>query len=313
MQSILEAYDLIRFTAHYEEKLANAVAELEQKRGSKRERQWLNGALELVKSERESVAPALGPLYDRAQRLPEMAAIREEEASSRIGAWVDSLEKLLAGITFQFGSRVPLIEALFPHQKLPNLRRAAFETAAEYAKELERRLKSSYVSRLLATDEYAFLNPVIEQMTTAWAQVAEAGREEDISVEERRALEEGLIDIAKRLEVAVKQARLLGEAAFVRFEGEHEQLGLAMKPKKRAARPANEAAKAPAAEVESAPPVEAPEEVVLAAPELVEEAAPAEETPASAETPAKKKRSKGSPSRKAKPNSVEEAPVAPDA
>ena len=155
--SCLEAYDLIRFAEVFETRLAAAEEQLSGKRGLAREKEWMGAALELVRLER---VPAPGML-ERVRDLPELDEVREEFGAELLNLWVDALEKLHAGITFSAGSRSPVIDALFPHLKFPQLRRASREAVTEYAALYERRLKSSYVSRLLAQEELALVQPVL--------------------------------------------------------------------------------------------------------------------------------------------------------
>src|SRR4051812_36102783 len=140
-KSVLEAYDLISFAANSAERLIEAAPAFEARIDLDREKQWFNEAIELLKNE---CAPAM-PLLERARSLPELKVVRQESTSDLASLWVDAIEKLLAGITFHLGPRHPIIQALFTHQKFPALRRAPLEIAEEYATELERRLRSSYV------------------------------------------------------------------------------------------------------------------------------------------------------------------------
>lgn len=263
--SPLEAYDLVRFADHLQERLAAAEGELSPKRGLKAEKEWLATAAALLREARE---PSQG-LLEKVRGLPELAEVRDEYGAEFQGQWVDALERLLAGITFHAGNRDPIIEALYPHQKFPALRRADQDTLRDYAKELERRLKSSYVSRMLAQPNYAFAAPVLELIAGAWAKWQSAFASEGMAEEQAAELRKELLAAARRIDLAARQARLLAEAALAPAPGLFEELGLAAKPKKRSKpspRPAKEEA------------VEAPEEAAPAP----TEAAPAEPAPAPA-------------------------------
>src|SRR5689334_3735022 len=107
--SPLEAYDLIRFSEHLQERLDAAAAELAPRRGLTLEKEWLGTAQRLM---REASEGASG-LLERARALPELAEVRQEFAAVFQNQWVDALERLLAGITFHIGGRDPVIEALF--------------------------------------------------------------------------------------------------------------------------------------------------------------------------------------------------------
>lgn len=242
----LEAYDLIRFAQHTLERLDAAGRALSESRGKKREKSWLASASEVLKAELDKV----GPLLERALELSELDVVRAERASDLIGVWVDALEKLLAGVTFHAGVRAPIIEALFKHQRFPLLRKATFEAADEYALELERRLKSSYVERMLKEEQLAVLRPVVEEATAAFEAVRAARAPAELPMEERDAIAAELSAAALVIELTLSQAKLVAEAALLTSPEVLERSGLREKRKKRAQRPA---AKAEAGEGEATP------------------------------------------------------------
>jgi hypothetical protein len=232
--SPLEAYDLIRFSAQLDERLSAAASELEKKRGLKAEKEWLASAIALLRAARE---PSQG-LVERARGLPGLEEVRDELGAVFQGLWVDALERLLAGITFHAGPRSPIIEAVFPHQKLPALRKASREAALDFAKELERRMKTAYATRMFAEPSFAFALPVLEQLKGAFEQWQAVYFGENMPEEQAAAVRKDLVAAAKRLELATRQAKLLAEAALAPCGGLFEELGLASKPRKRASKPA---------------------------------------------------------------------------
>ncbi len=289
----LEAVDLLRFADLIAERIASAEAELSKKRGLDREKAWLAAAAELLDAAR---APAKG-LVDGARMLPELSELREELAGSVQNAWVDALEKLLAGITFHVSGRAPIIEALFPHQKFPPLRRVPHEVAAKFQADFEKRARGSYVSRMLSSDDFAFAVPVLELIRKSWADYDACFSGGAMSEEEAAPIREALSTAADGLELPLRQARLLAEAALSPVAGAFEASGLGAKPKKRSARTAHVEESAPVetsteahaeASVEAAPASAEPEVVAPAAAEPVEATEPAEK-------PAKKKRAPKAP------------------
>ncbi len=238
--SPLEAYDLIRFSAQLDERLTAAVAELEKKRGLKAEKEWLACAIALLRAARE---PSQG-LVEKARGLPGLEDVRDELGGVFQGLWVDALERLLAGITFHAGPRSPVIEAIFPNQKLPALRKASREAALEFAKELERRMKTAYATRMFAEPSFAFALPVLEQLKNAFEQWLAVYSGENMPEEQAAGVRKELVAAAKRLELAARQAKLLAEAALAPCGELFEELGLAAKPKKRSAKLAPVPAKA---------------------------------------------------------------------
>lgn len=232
MSSTLESYELIRFAEAFEARLATAGEMLAGRPGLESEKRWLADALELVRTSR---APSAGVL-DRVKDLPELEEAREEYAFHQQGLWVDALEKLHAGITFTASSRAPVIEALFPHVKFPQLRRAPRDAVLEYATSYERRTKSAYVTRIFAREDFALVRPVMEQVSTAHAAWRSSHEPAPLTPEQENVLREELVALGRKLEGALRQARLLSEAAMVPVPSVHEAAGLSLKPKRRAGR-----------------------------------------------------------------------------
>ncbi|MCP3161738.1 hypothetical protein [Myxococcus qinghaiensis] len=232
MSSTLESYELIRFAEAFEGRIATAGEMLAGRPGLEAEKSWLTTALELVRTTR---APAAG-VVDRVKDLPELDEAREEYAFHQQGLWVDSLEKLHAGITFTASSRAPVIEALFPHLKFAQLRRAPREVVFEYATSYERRTRSSYVSRIFAREDFALVRPVMDQVAAAHAAWRASHEPAPLSLEQEAVLREELVNLGRKLEVALRQARLLSEAALVPVPSVHEAAALGLKPKRKAGR-----------------------------------------------------------------------------
>lgn len=230
--STLEAYDLVRFAEAFDSRLAAADELLAGRSGLEREKEWLATAIQIVRTERAPAASILEKVRD----LPELEEVREEFGFNLQNLWVDSLEKLHAGITFCASSRSPVIEALFPHLKFPQLRRASRDTLQEFAAGYERRLKSSYVSRILARDDFSFVRPVLAQVATAYANWQSCFAPVQLPHEQAAPLRAELIALGKKLDVGLRQARCLAEAALAPLPDAFENSGLAAKPRKRAAR-----------------------------------------------------------------------------
>ncbi|CAM4147295.1 hypothetical protein G4177_28280 [Corallococcus sp. ZKHCc1 1396] len=232
MSSTLESYELIRFAEAFEARLATAEEMVVGRPGLEAEKQWLASALERLREAREP-APRL---LEQVKDLPELDEAREEFSFDQQGRWVDALEKLHAGITFTASSRAPVIEALFPHLKFPQLRRAPVELVNEYASSYERRFKSSYVTRIFSRDDFAMVRPVVELVASTFAAWNASLSPTPLPPEEEAALRESLVALGRRLDVALRQGRLLAEAALVPVPGVFEAAGLTLKPRKRAGR-----------------------------------------------------------------------------
>ncbi|CAM4463646.1 hypothetical protein [Corallococcus exiguus] len=230
MSSTLESYELIRFAEAFEARLATAEEMVIGRPGLEAEKQWLASALERLREARE---PA-GGLLEQVKDLPELDEAREEFSFDQQGRWVDALEKLHAGITFTASSRAPVIEALFPHLKFPQLRRAPLELVNEYATSYERRFKSAYVTRIFSRDDFAMVRPVVDQVAATFAAWTASLSPTPLPPDQEAALREALVSLGRRLDVALRQGRLLAEAALVPVPGVFEAAGLTLKPRKRA-------------------------------------------------------------------------------
>ncbi len=228
----LEAYDLIVHADQLQERLWIALGDLEKRSGLKREKGWLLAAAEML----PEAQGGHSVLLERVIRLPELREVREDHAGVLQGQWVDSLERLLAGITFHAGSRAPIIEALFPKAKLPILRRAKREAVQQFQADLDRRLNGTYVKRMLVTDTFAFAPPVIEQISAAFAQWELSFSGESASDEEARQLRAELIEVADALVQPTMQAKLLAEAALLPLQGAYDASGINAKLRKRTGR-----------------------------------------------------------------------------
>lgn len=259
--SALEACDLIRFADTFAERLDAASADLGKKSGLEREKSWLRLAQDILDDARR---PTEG-LIDRARGLPELADLRADFAGTLQGVWVDMLEKLVAGITFHVSSRSPIMEALFPHQKFAPLRKSGREVLEKYQRDFEKRAKSGYVSRMLGSEDFAFAVPVLEQVNRAWADYLSCFSAEGMSNEDAAPVRQALVGAAEGLELAIRQARLLAEAALSPVAGAYDASMLAQKPKKRSGKGAAEVA-ASSAEPEVADADEGAEETNAPAP-----------------------------------------------
>jgi len=270
-----EAFEILRFAQQYVPRLEQASDLLETKEAPAAERGWLEQAISRLNAEL-AAAPAV---LERARALPDLAETVQALATEDQGRWVDTLEKLVAGITFTASSRSPLIEALLPNQKWPALRRASREDVTRYQAEFERRAKTSYATRMLGSDDMAVVRPVMDQVTAAYARWFACFSPAPLEEGEAQAIRTELRNLAEKVDLAVRQSRLLAEAALLGSEGALEELGLHAKPKKRAARgdvAAELAMMADSMEAEAAPASE--ESVESATEEDAVETSPEEST-----------------------------------
>jgi hypothetical protein len=227
----LDAFDTVTLAATLAERLDYAFAELTKKQGFKDEKEWLEQAMARVARARDG----LGDIATRAVKLPELSHVREEQAFTLQGLAIDAVEKLQAGITFHVGARAPLIEGLFGKLKLPVLRRADREDFERFYTDFEKRLTSSYAKRMFADPAYAFAAPVLDDVRQAFQSWRGSLSEEVLPETDAANVREELAAVARRLDLPMKQARLLAEAALAPLRDVFESLGIGVKPKKRRA------------------------------------------------------------------------------
>ncbi len=243
------------------ERLETAQGELDKKQGLKDEKGWLMLAIDRLAASRGE----LGDLNQRAMRLPELESAREEHARTLQNTAVDAIERLQAGVTFVAGTRAPLLEALFGKVKLPQARRADREDFERFVADFEKKLGSSYCKRIMAESSFAPVLPVVDQVrgaVTAWR----AGfSPEPLTPSEESLLRDEIVAHARRLELPMRQARLLAEAALAPLKNAFDDSGIGQKPKRR------KTESEPEAEVETPVEQEAAPVEVEAAPELAPE------------------------------------------
>jgi hypothetical protein len=230
--SIQEAQDLTAFALQTVERLAAATVRFDAAHDEPtEERAWLEVASGRVAVGVERVQLALTD----AVALPEFASARKVKSETLSNAWADAIEGVFDAIVANVSANGPLVEALFPHQRFATLRRPG-SSAQNFWLEFERRAESSYVRRLCADPEYSFLPPLLEAARSSERALREALSPRPLP--EARALElrEAVSLAARDLELALRQARSLIEAAFAATPALVAELGLDAKPKRRAAR-----------------------------------------------------------------------------
>ena len=228
--TIAEARELMSFALQVQAGLRAAeerlsAAEHEPERG------WLATAGQRLRERAEAVEAALAD----AIALPELEPERQARARAAFDAWVQSAEGLLIGLSTHASPQSPLIEVLFPHQKLDKLRRGG-PAARTFMAEVERRRRTAYIVRLAAEPEYAFLPALLEQFDAAKVELEQREAPITASEDEIASLRAAVLARADALRAALAQSRLLGEAALLEHPGWFEDVGLDAKPRKRTSR-----------------------------------------------------------------------------
>ena len=230
--SIQEAQDLVTFATLTLERLALAVTKIDPSSDNLLdERNWLAAASSRVNAGLEDTTTAL----QEAAELPEFAGVRKLKGEALSNAWADAVEGVFDAIVANVSGNGPLIEALFPHQRFASLRRPG-AAAQNFWLEFERRSESAYVRRLCGDQSYEFLPPLLEAAKETERTLRAAISPKPLPAPKEEKLRQHVSAAAERLELALRQARSLIEAAFSATPSVVAELGLDAKPKRRAKR-----------------------------------------------------------------------------
>ncbi|MBE2251496.1 MAG: hypothetical protein IAE78_18285 [Myxococcus sp.] len=254
--TLAEAFDVVAWSQTLLERLEAAQGELDKKQGLKDEKGWLMLAIDRLAAARGE----LGDLNQRAMRLPELESAREEHARTLQNTAVDAIERLQAGVTFVAGTRAPLLEALFGKVKLPQARRADREDFERFVADFEKKLGSGYCKRIMAESSFAAIVPVVDQVRGSVAAWRAGFSPEPLTPPEASLLRDEIVAHARRLELPMRQARLLAEAALAPLRNAFDDSGIGQKPRRRKS------------EAEPEAPADAPEAVEAEAPAALDEA-----------------------------------------
>jgi hypothetical protein len=230
--SIQEAQDLVTFAMQTLERLSLAVSKVDPSSDDLlEERSWLAAASSRIAATVDDTQTAL----HEAAELPEFAGARKLKGEALSNAWADAVEGVFDAIVANVSGNGPLIEALFPHQRFAALRRPG-ASAQNFWLEFERRSESAYVRRLCGDPSYEFLPPLLDAAKDTERKLREAISPKPVPAPKADKLRERVSAAAERLELALRQARSLIEAAFAITPSVVAELGLDAKPKRRVQR-----------------------------------------------------------------------------
>lgn len=230
--ALLEVFDLLAYSEQLEARLGAAAAELAKRPGMKEEKAWIALAQERVTAARAGI----GDLPLRALRVPELEPMKGDHARGVQGAVLDAFERVHGAIVAAGGARSPLLEALTFKIKMPVLRKSDRGEFEQFCAELEKRLSTSYVKRMLGDADYAVVKAPLDEMLKAIATWRGIFTTPPLSDEEAQPLRDEILACARRLEVPCRQARLLAQAALapLRLLDDH---GVSQRPKRRGPKP----------------------------------------------------------------------------
>ena len=230
--SIQDAQDLSAFAQQARERLTLARAKFDATHDADpEERRWLEIAAQRVTDALERTQATL----QDAAPLPEFASARKVKSETLSNAWADAVESVFDAIVANVSANGPLVEALFPHQRFAALRRPG-SSAHNFWLEFERRAESGYVRRLCQDPAYEFLPPLLEAARESERKLREQLTPRALPEAKAALLRDAVSVAAEGLELALRQARSLVDAAFAATPSVVSELGLDAKLKRRTTR-----------------------------------------------------------------------------
>jgi hypothetical protein len=210
--TLVESFDLLVHAEQLAPRLEAAATALAQLPGLDDENRWLAAARERLA---QASAGSYGGLLNRALRLPELDGLKDDRGKLLQAAIADEVERLHAAITLAANARSPLLDALFQNLKLPALRKATRAQVERLCAELERRLTSSYARRMFAGEPYIAVVPMVQALEAAIATWRGVFIDPPLDGAAATALRDELTAASQRIELSVRQARLLAQAALL--------------------------------------------------------------------------------------------------
>jgi hypothetical protein len=212
MLTPLDAYTLLVDLEALAPRLDAAAAALQQLPHLEAEQSWLTAARERLAGVR---SPAHADLLNRALRLSELESEKSERGKLLQAAVADEVERLQAAITLAGSARSPLLEVLFLNLKVPSLRKCSKPELDKFCAELERRLASSYSKRVLGGGTYKAVAPNVVSFAAAVQTWRNVFVEPPLDAESAVPVREELLAAGANVELAVRQARMLAQAALL--------------------------------------------------------------------------------------------------
>lgn len=210
--TLVESFELLVQAEQLAPRLEAAATALAQLPGLDDEKQWLAAARARLEAAR---VDSHGELLDRAVRLPELAGAKNERGKLLQGAIADEVERLQAGIAYVGGPRSPLLDVAFHDLKVPALRKCGRAELDRFCAELERRLTSSYARRMFKGTPYDAVVPTVKALGAAIATWRGVFVDPPLDETAAAALRDELFEAGRTVELSLRQARLLAQAALL--------------------------------------------------------------------------------------------------
>lgn len=213
--TLVESFELLVDADQLSPRLDAAATALAQLPDLEQEQSWLAAARERLAAARVT---SYGDLLDRVLRLEELAGVKGERGKLLQAAIGEQLDRLQASITLAGGARSPLMDAVFQNLKIPPLRNKCAPAEVErFCAELERRLSTSYAKRILGGERWKDVAATADAFRGAVATWRGVYIEPPLPSDspEAAALRDELAAAGQAIELHVRQARLLAQAALL--------------------------------------------------------------------------------------------------
>ena len=210
--TLVECFELLVQAEQLAPRLEAAALALAQLPELEDEKGWLAAARARLGV---TAAASCGDLLDRALRLPELDGLKGERGRLLQSAIADEVERLQAAIAFAGGARSPLLDVLFHNLKVPALRRCSRPELERFCAEIERRLTSSYARRMFTGEPYVAVTPTVRALEAAIATWRSVFIEPPLDGQAAATLGDELTAAGRAVELSVRQARLLAQAALL--------------------------------------------------------------------------------------------------
>ncbi len=210
--TLVESFELLIHAEQLPPRLEAAAAALAQLPALEEEKTWLAAARARLAA---AHAVSHGDLLNRALRLPELEGLKGDRGKLLQGAIADEVERLQAGIAYAGGARSPLLDVLFHNLKIPALRKCPRGELERFCAEIERRLASSYARRMFTSEPYLSVAPAVQALEAAIATWRTVFVDPPLDGPAAAALRDELAGAGRTVELALRQARLLAQAALL--------------------------------------------------------------------------------------------------
>lgn len=229
--SLLDAFEAGLRAAHYEDALRQAQSELADQSDLERERAWLDEALERL----HAAASDWAALSEDALAHEALTPAREAQARKTQLELIEGTRSLVEQVVEVGGENGPLEAVIRRKLEIPNPRRMTPEGFVAFVEELERRLGSTYLARMIAEPPHDALDAPISALKGRIERWRRLEHPEPLEADAAEALASRLRRHARALERPLRQAELLALAAAIDDEVLTQRLTLtASKAKRRA-------------------------------------------------------------------------------